>query len=248
MFGAHASDTLKQRHPAGNSVHTYLRITPELRAKVWGPKAGDEPRPSGERHPVLKGFDETDILPFGGELGPLRLESGVNVPLTFIPAFPGFPPEVSWMRQPNTDIPGLVLREKGMAKIAYFPADIDSRYGKDHLPDHANLLANTVQWAAGANRALDIQGPGFLDCHLYSQRDCLVLHIINLSNEAAWKAPVEELIPVGPLQVSVKLANGMTGHSAQSLVSQGKLSAAASNGWTRFQIPSVRDQEVIVIR
>jgi Hypothetical glycosyl hydrolase 6 len=249
LFGAHASELQKQRRPAGDSIHTYLRISPELRSKVWGPKAGDEPAPSGERHPIFKGFDETDILPFGGELAPLKLDSGVTVPLTFIPALPGFPPEVSWMRQPKTDIPGLVLKEKGKANIAYFPAEIDSRYGKDHLPDHANLLANTVRWSGGDDsRVLDVRGPGLLDCHLYSQRDCFVLHIINLSNEAAWKAPVEELIPVGPLNVSVKLAGGVRGHSAQSLVSRLQISATASDGWTRFEVPSVRDHEVIVIR
>src|SRR4051812_20801905 len=150
LFGAHAPELLKRRKPAGNSIHTYLRLTPELRGKVWGPKAGDEPPATGKRHPVLSGFDETDIVPFGGELGSLKLDNGVTVPLTFIPSFPGFPPEVSWIRQPKTDVPGLVLNEKGASKIAYFPADIDSRYGKDHLPDHADLLANTVRWAAGA--------------------------------------------------------------------------------------------------
>lgn len=248
LFGAHASPLLKRRRPAGNSIHTYLRLTPELRGKVWGPKAGDEPAPSGQRHPVLRGFDETDILPFGGQLEPLKVDSDVTVPLTFIPAFPGFPPEVSWMREPTTTIPGLILKEKGVAKIAYFPAEIDSRYGKDHLPDHANLLANTVRWAAGESKVLDIEGPGLLDCQLYSQRDCLILHVLNLSNEATWKAPVEELIPIGPLKISVRLPQGMPGRSAHSLVSQGKITAAASNGWIRFEIPSVRDHEVIVIR
>jgi hypothetical protein len=141
------------------------------------------------------------------------------------------------------------LKEKGKAKIAYFPAEIDSRYGKDHLPDHANLLANTVRWAGGdSSRVLEVEGPGLLDCHLYSQQDCFVLHIINLSNEAAWKAPVEELIPVGPLRVGVKLGGAVGGHSARSLVSNVQISAAASDGWTRFQLPSVRDHEVIVIR
>jgi hypothetical protein len=28
------------------------------------------------RHAVLRGFDETDILPFGGTLGPLKIDSG----------------------------------------------------------------------------------------------------------------------------------------------------------------------------
>lgn len=248
LFGAHASKLLTERKPAGPSIHTYLRLTPELRGKVWGPKAGNEPPVSGERHPVLRGFEETDILPFGGELEALRLDAGVTVPLTYIPPFPGFPPEVSWMRQPKTDIPALVLNAKGSAKIAYLPAEIDSRYGREHLPDHANLLANLVRWAAGDQKVLEVNGPGLLDCHLYTQRDCLILHLINLSNEASWKAPMDELIPVGPVDVSVKLPRGLPGRSAHSLVTSGKLSPSVSNSWLRIQIQTIADHEVIVIQ
>ena len=91
------------------SGHTYLRLTPELRARVDGPKAGDEPSAAGERHPTLRGFEETDILPFGGMLSPLRVDAAATVPVTFVPAFPTYPPETAWMRQPSSDIPGLVL-------------------------------------------------------------------------------------------------------------------------------------------
>ncbi len=248
VFGVHASKGMAQRKPVRESVHTYLRLTPELRSKVWGPKAGDEPSPSGERHPVLRGFEETDILPFGGELETLRCEGGVTVPLTFIPSFPGFPPEVSWMREPNTNTPGLVLNQKGTARIAYLPAEIDSRYGRDHLPDHAHLLANIVRWATEGHSVLEVQGPGLLDCHLYAQGDCLILHLLNLSNEAAWKAPIEELIPVGPVHVSVKLPGGVRGHSAHSLVSAGKLASTVAQGWAQFNLRSITDHEVIVVR
>ena len=33
--------------------HSYLRLTPELRAGVYGPQVGTEPAPDGERHPAL---------------------------------------------------------------------------------------------------------------------------------------------------------------------------------------------------
>jgi hypothetical protein len=247
LFGAHASRAMLNRKLTTESVHSYLRLAPELRAKVWGPKAEGEPVPSGERHPVLRGFEETDILPFGGTLDAIRVDPGVTVPLTFIPPFPGFPPEVSWMREPKTDIPGLVLNHKGAARIAYLPAEIDSRYGRDNFTDHANLLINIVRWAAKERNVLDVQGPGLIDCHLYAQQDCLVLHLVNLSNEAAWKAPMSELIPVGPVHVRVKLLEGMHGNSARSLVSIGKLSPVAAGGWTKFDITSIADHEVIVI-
>jgi hypothetical protein len=239
---------MAQRRSARESVHTYLRLTPELRKRVWGPMAGDEPTPSGERHPVLRGFEETDILPFGAELEALKLDVGVTVPLTFIPSFPVFPPEVSWMREPKTNIPGLVLNQKGAARIAYLPAEIDSRYGRDHLPDHAQLLANIVRWAAGEHSLLEVQGPGLLDCHLYRQGDGLIFHVLNLSNEAAWKAPMEELIPVGPVHVGIKLPSGVPGHSVHSLVSSGPLTSTVAQGWVRFDLRAIVDHEVIVIR
>src|SRR3954451_9795232 len=230
LFGAHAPEAKLSRKAASESVHSYLRLTPELRSHVWGPKAPNEPVAAGERHPVLKGFEETDILPYGGTLEQMRLDPGVIVPLTFIPAFPGFPPETSWMREPKTNIPGLVLNQKGSSRIAYFPAEVDSRYGLDSLPDHATLLANTVRWAIGERSVLDVKGPGLLDCHLYAQQDCMVLHVVNLSNEATWRAPVEELIPIGPLRVNVRLPTGIRGSSARSLVSTQKLGTKVVQG------------------
>src|SRR5207244_2782078 len=143
------------------------------------PKVGDEPAPSEERHPILRGFDETDILPFGGALEPMRLETGATVLATFIPSFPIYPPETAWMRQPRTSIPGLIVRTlKGGARIVSLPADLDRRFARDHLPDHGNLLANAVRWAAGGNIPLTVEGAGFIDCHLYHQRDRLILHLI----------------------------------------------------------------------
>jgi hypothetical protein len=70
------------------SGHTYLRLLPEVRARVEGPKAGDEPPITGTRHAVLRGFEETDIIAYGGSLAPLRVDKTALVPLTFVPPFP----------------------------------------------------------------------------------------------------------------------------------------------------------------
>ena len=151
------------------------------------------------------------------------------------------------MRQPKTDIPGLVLNNKGNARIVYLAAEIDSRYGVDNLPDHGRLLTNIVRWTLGDRNVLDVRGPGLLDCHLYAQHEALILHLINLSNEAAWKAPVTELIPVGPIQINVKLPQDVAGRSARSLVSSETISPVVSDGWSGFTIKAIADHEVIVI-
>jgi hypothetical protein len=209
---------------------------------------GTEPPIAGGRHPVLRGFDETDILPFGGMLEMLSLDAGSEVLATFIPAFPTYPPETSWMAEPRTKIPGLIVRttEEG-ARIVFMPADIDRRFARDNLPDHGNLLAQAVRWAARDDLPLAVEGPGFLDCHLYRQGDRLILHLVNLTNAGAWRAPVSELIPVGPLQVRVKLPAGIQGASVRSLVSGRKLAASTANGRVSFEVRSLLDHEVTII-
>jgi hypothetical protein len=247
LLGAHAPSADYGRNSGNKSFHTYLRLTPELRAKVWGPETGKEPAVSGQRHPVLRGFEETDILPFGGMLTAMRVDAGATVPLTFVPPFPIYPPETAWMRQPTTDVPALILNTKGKARIAYLPADIDRRYGVDNLSDHAHLLANITRWAAGDRLPLEVRGPGFIDCHLYRQDRRLILHLVNLTNEATWRAPMDELIPVGPVEVKVKAPEGFAGKNIELLVSGVKVASASRQGWTTFQVKSIADHEVAVI-
>jgi len=236
------------RRGGGVSAHTYLRLHPEFRARVYGPKKGDEPAPTGERHPVLRGFEETDILAFGGVLQALKTDAGAIVPLTFVPEFPVYPPETAWMRQTDTNIPGLVVSEHAKGgRVAYLAADLDRRYMRDLLPDHGNLLANLVRWAAGENIPLRVQGAGLLDCHLYEQQGRLVLHLVNLTNSGTWRSPIDELMPVGPLQVRVKLPRGVPGRTAKLLVSAGTAAVAASQGWAEFEVKSILDHEVVVI-
>lgn len=257
LFKAHrAGETPKlqsrgggQRRAAGDRLtgegHTYLRLTPELRARVYGPKAGDEPVISGERHAVLRGFEETDLLPFGGSLSPLRVDSGTIVPMTYVPPFPTYPPETAWMRQPNTDVPGLVLSEHRKSRVAFMPADLDRRYAREHLPDHGDMLANVVRWTAGDSMPLSVEGPGLIDCHVYRQANRTIVHLVNLTSAGTWRAPVEELIPVGPLKVRIRVPHA--GSTARLLVSGAEKRVSMEVGAAVLEIPSILDHEVFVI-
>jgi Hypothetical glycosyl hydrolase 6 len=227
--------------------HTYLRLSPELRAQVDGPKAGDEPKPVGQRHPVLRGFEETDILAYGGTLSRLTVDGSAVVPLTFVPLFPTYPPETSWMREPKTDIAGLILTQHGSARVAYMPADIDRRYAREHLPDHARLLENVVRWLASDDIPLAVDGTGLVDCHLYEQAGRMILHLVNLTSEATWRAPVDELIKVGPFKVKVRMAKAPARPTARMLVSNARKTTATENGMVSFEIDSILDHEVVVI-
>jgi hypothetical protein len=229
------------------SGHTYLRLSPELRARVDGPKAGDEPAATGMRHRVLRGFDDTDILAYGGTLSTLKVDAGAIVPLTFVPPFPTYPPETAWMREPKTDIPGLVLSQRGDARVAFMPADIDRRYAAEHLPDHAMLLANVVRWAAYDRLPLSVDGPGLIDCHLYEQPGRRILHLVNLTSEATWRAPLDELIKVGPVTVRIAVPPAVPRPSARLLVAGITRPVTMENEMAVVTIDSIFDHEVVVI-
>ena len=229
LFGAHApGPDFGHRGVVRTSVHSYLRL-------------------SAPHHAVLRGFEETEILPFGGALEGLRTDPTVTIPLTFIPPFPVYPPETSWMREPKTDIPGLVLSTHGTARVAYLPADLDRRFGRDNLPDHGNLLANLFRWVAADRIPLEVRGSGLIDCHLYRQPGRLVLHLVNLTNEGTWRAALDELIPVGPLAVRLKLPDDVKGRSSQFLVGNGSSAVTVRQGWVSFDVKSVLDHEVVVV-
>lgn len=230
LFGAHAAGLPEARWASG-AAHSYLRLEGA----------------AGRRHPVLRGFEETDILPFGGMLAPMRVDEGAVVAATFIPPFPIYPPETAWMREPKTDIPAMVLHNPGKARVAYLPADIDRRFARENLPDHGDLLANVIRWAAGGGIPLAVEGRGLLDCHLYAQPGRLILHIVNLTSAAAWRAPVHELIPVGPLKVRVRLPEGARAAGVKLLVAGASAPATVERGWVSFECRSVLDHEVAVI-
>ena len=254
LFGAHlpagagARTEANRRRWAAEAIHSYLRLTPERRGLVPGPHPGAEPAAAGARHPILRGFDETDILPFGGTVEALTLDPGARVLATFVPPFPVSPPEDDWMRTPKTDIPGLIVNEQpGRGRVAYLPADLDRRFNRDNLPDHGDLLANLVRWTAREDLPLTVEGPGLIDCNLYQQPGRLILHLVNLTSAGAWRGPVDELIPVGPLRVAVRLPAGVRGTGLRLLVSGRTLALSPQGGWSRFELPSVLDHEVAVI-
>jgi len=254
LFGAHyiSSANIDAQTPskklAGDAYHTYLRLTPELRARTDGPHKGPEPPVTSKRHPVLEGFEETDTIPFGGLLNALRLDEGVEIPATFIPQFPVYPPEKAYMREPKTDIPAIVLNEKtGIGRVAFIPADLDKQFGRTNLPDHGNLLKNIVHWASNDNIPIRIEGAGLVDCHLYTRENYLILHLVNLTNAATWRQPLDELIAIGPLKVTIQMPKEIAGNKIQTLVSNKSIAAKVSDGQCQFELSSILDHEVIVI-
>jgi hypothetical protein len=144
------------------------------------------------------------------------------------------------MREPKTDVPGLVLN----GKHAYLAADLDRRYAHTNLPDQGNVLANLVRWAAGDRLGFELRGPGLVDCHVYRQGSRTIVHVVNLTNEGTWRGPIDELIPVGPLEVRLK---GIRARTAEARVAGGRLPVTMRDGWAVVELKSVLDHEMLLL-
>ena len=75
----------------------------------------------------------------------------------------------------------------------------------------------------------------------------MVLHLVNLTSAGSWRAPIDELIPVGPFKVSVRLPKEVRGSAVRLLVSPAPAAASVSDGWCTFTVRSILDHEVAVI-
>ncbi|MFD2081281.1 Hypothetical glycosyl hydrolase 6 [Actinopolymorpha cephalotaxi] len=219
-------------------AHTYLRL---------GPGTSQ----AGDLGDLGAGFEDTEVLPFGGRLEVVRVDpdvADVNVALTWVPPFPIYPPEKSWMATPRTDLPAVVTRSRANgSRVAYLAADVDRCYARHHHPDHGRLLANIVRWAARDDVPLAVEGAGVLDCHLYRKGASLVLHLVNLDQGGAWRGRLQELTPSGPFEVRVRPPEGVSLTQAELLVAGGEVPLGHDGGWVSFRAERVTDHEVVVL-
>jgi len=209
------------------SAHSYFRLPPN-------------------RHEILEGFQDTDILPFGGGIYIVESYGRLKPLASYIPAFPIYPPEFSWFREERPEVKTIFAGElENGARIVYFAADIDRCFGRCALPDHGKLLSNAVKWAAKGTLPIKVEGPGYIDCKIYKQDSRIIVHLVNLSgcNRFGY---CDEYYPVGPINVTIN-SRDINISRAILTVSDGTIPVSSVNGSTVFQIDRIADHEMIIL-
>ena len=244
--GIGAPDTNIETH----ARHSYIRLHPERRASVYGPVDPEAPESQGSRHPILDGLEDTDSLTFGGYLPEMTVADGVQVLATFIPDFPIFPPETSWMKTPKTDLPAITAREASSgARLVWFVADLDRCFVRDDSFEHGLLIANAVRWALNRRPVLEVAGGhGFVTGALYAQDGRKVLHLNNRLLTSAVPGRQSELVALGPIEVRLAIDAEAEAPSEVTLrVAGHKVPAEVKDGALVFVVAQVEDHEVVVI-
>ncbi|MBI3682914.1 MAG: beta-galactosidase trimerization domain-containing protein [Acidobacteria bacterium] len=199
-------------------------------------------------HPLLKGLEDAPRIIHGVyRLVVTPAATFTSKPLTLIPSYPDLPMEMVYPRVARTEIAEVYLRESGKSRIVYFPWDIDRTFWEVMGRDHGLLLCNAVDWAAGGERPVYVEGPGLLDVTIWKQKSSMTVHLVNLTNPMTMKGPFRELIPVGELKVRLKLPDGAPPRRVQLLAAARTPQTRLAAGWLEVRVPSVLDHEVVAL-
>jgi Hypothetical glycosyl hydrolase 6 len=236
LLGAHLTTRVHgATTPPSKSIevwerHSYLRIESA----------------AGNRHPVVSGLEGTSTISFGGYLPEVTPEPGVGVQLTFVPQFPIFPPETSWMRVPQTDIPALLTRElDNGARIVFIPADLDRCSFREEQPDHATILASAIEWALQDNRSLTVESAAPVNSNVYTRADGLVVHLNNLVYMSKVPGRQSSIIPVGPVKVRVRTPRAAAVREVCRLVETRPIPFEVDDSWVSFTVDTLAAHEVV---
>ena len=227
--------------------HTYLRLSPENRAHRYGPSDRTAPTTEGERHPLLAGLEGTDSIPFGGFLPVMQVDADVEVLATYIPDFPIFPPETSWMREPRTDVPAItVKRHASGAQLTWLIADLDRCFGRDENVEHAQIIVNAVRLALGDTAKVSLSGThGVITAELYRQGERHIVHLNNRLLLSHVPGRQFDLVPIGPVEVRVNV--GAAAESVTLRVAGKSVPARRDGAALVFTVEAILDHEVAVI-
>ncbi|MBQ6551500.1 MAG: beta-galactosidase [Lachnospiraceae bacterium] len=227
--GAFTSQPSSWEYPL---AHTYLSL----------------PKDSRTAPGLLSGFEDTEILGFGGGIrrvlsrGPLVPSGG------YVKPFPIFPPEFSWIRETDETLhPFFTGTLETGSNVVYLAADIDRCAGRSRLPDHFRLLSNAVLSVMREELPVTVEGPGYIDTAVFRKGNARVIHLTNLSfanviGYCHW------ILPVYGLTVRIP-AEGRDTAEVQFLVRKENRprTIASENGYLTVPVDRIDDFEVLVI-
>lgn len=198
------------------------------------------------RHPVIEGFNGTQLLPGAENRVPVRGDSTSPV-LTVVPNYPAFPPEMVYPRTPHTNEAAAVFREAGKSRIAYFPGDIDRTLWRSGNMDVSQLMQNAIQWVRGPDPLVSVNGAGILELFAWETEPGYALHLVNYTNPNMTHGAIRRSYPVGPQQVRFRVGDGRRIASVRALRSATGLKFRQEAETISFEVPGIADYEVVAL-
>ncbi len=203
---------------------------------------------TGQFHPLLTGFEDATRIINGVHKVKVRpIGERAFSPLLVVPSYPDLPMEEVFPRKTNTQEAGVYLRETGKGRVIYFPWDIDRTFWDVLDVDHGKLLRNAVLWATNEPAPVLVKGAGILDLAVWTQKDSMTVHLVNLTNPMMMKGPVRNIIPIPGQSVSIRVPTARAVTKARLLVADKELPFREENGMIQVDVPGIELHEVIAL-
>ncbi|MGC4050094.1 MAG: beta-galactosidase trimerization domain-containing protein [Paludibaculum sp.] len=204
---------------------------------------------TGRFHPLLAGMEDAGRIINGTHRVPARaLASSASVsPLTLVPTYPDLPMESVYVRTPPGNEPGVFLQEHGRSRIVYFPWDLDRTFWEVMSLDHGRLLQNAVRWAHNEPQPVTVSGKGLFDLAIWTQKNSMTVHLVNLTNPMMMKGPIREVIPSPPQTVTVPLPKGKKAGAVHLLVAGRTVTPRHTANGVEIDVPPIGINEVVAI-
>ena len=203
---------------------------------------------SGKYHPLLKDLENAvRIINAANQVLVMPVGEG-TYPLKVVPTYPDLPMEEVFPRKdaPRGQ-PGAIVRFVGKGRVVYVPGDIDRTFWETLSFDQARLLRNAVLWATDEPAPLTVVGKGVLDISVWTQKNSMTAHLVNLTNPMMMKGPIREIIPITTQQISVQIPAGRRVKQVHLLVAGTKPSYTYKEGRLQLEVASIALHEVVAI-
>jgi hypothetical protein len=213
--------------------------------EIAGPKGNSYYARIEQRHPIVAGFEDTQVLP-GAEYR-LPVKARAPQPLTVISPYPAFPPEMVYTQTPKTDEPAVVTTEEGMSRRVWLPGDVERSFWKTGNGDLSRLLQQAIRWVARDRMPVHVAGDGLVELFAWETEPGYAVHLLNYTNPAFAKGWFRDVYPLGAQTVRMELPEGVKVHRVQALRAGTDLRYKLSGQSLEFVLPGVRDYEIAAV-
>ena len=212
---------------------------------VEGPKGNSYYARIEQRHAILAGFEETNVLP-GAEY---RLPVKARTPqaMTVVPPYPAFPPEMVYTRTPKTDEPAIVITEEGMSRRVWLPGDVERSFWRSGDGDLSRVLQQAIRWVARDRMPVRVTGDGLVELFAWETEPGYAVHILNYTNPNFALGWFRETYPLGAQAVRLELPEGVKVRKVQALRAGAELKFKVTGQTLEFTLPGVRDYEIAAV-
>lgn len=196
-------------------------------------------------HPLVRSFRDTTLIQ--GSSWRVPLAPVADPILTHIAAYPMYPTEAVYSRQPHTNEAVAVVREQGTSKLVYFAEDIEAGYWRTAAGDLGDLVTKAVQWLVGDGHPLKVDGQGLIEIYGWQTEPGYAIHLVNFTNPYFRAGITRRTYSAGEQKVRMVLRDSTPVKRAHLLRAAQPLEIRQTGRIVEFVVPNLVDYQVAVL-